>query len=209
MVDRSYLEFRSDLGLDASSAWKRASRSTIDPTLNSSVKRLNRDQADFDCMLNEFRCCADPQHVHQMIFVRFCGSGRDVQLGCDFLHGFPLGHELEHFALAPGELWASVRRWPTGGLCKNRDQVAGELRAQVVSAALHNLESFLQFVALGGLEDECRCPRTEHQYSEAHIHVHRQNDELAAQSHGCEALDGVEAIQQRHRQISQDQVWLE
>ena len=44
-------------------------------------------------------------------------------------------------------------------------------------------DSFLQFIAAGCFQHKCRGSRPENQYRQAYIGMHRQNDELAAQTH--------------------------
>jgi len=63
-----------------------------------------------------------------------------------------------------------------------------------------NPNSLFQFIASGGLQDESRSSRPKHQHGETYVGVHRQNYELAPQSHCCEILHCIETVQHRHRE---------
>jgi hypothetical protein len=62
--------------------------------------RSGRNQAQFDCLLNELCVRLHAKELHDSVLVELDGSWADVEQRCHFLHRFALCQELQHFSLS-------------------------------------------------------------------------------------------------------------
>ena len=69
------------------------------------VLMMGRSQREalVDGELDEFRIAFETKLLHDAVFVKSHGAGRDAQHACGFLHREPLGQQLQHLALAECE----------------------------------------------------------------------------------------------------------
>jgi hypothetical protein len=129
-------------------------------------------------------------------------------LESNFFHGLSLRDELQHLSLTGGKRRSFVDRGTARSFCENADQVAGKLRTQVASTALHHLDGFLEFIATRRLENERRGSGAEYAYGKTYIRMHGKNDELCAQTHPGEKLHGIKTVQERHRHVGENHIRL-
>ena len=149
--------------------------------------------------LDELRAGFHPELLHHLVFVGLGGAGGNVENRSDFLHGFALGDEGEHFGLAVGEAFGQLLN-AVEAFVQN---AAGDARGNITAAREHFLDGNGEFVAGGVFQyvshnAAARFEGLEHQFP---VIQHGQENGPRINSQGADSLDGLETVEPGHVDI--------
>jgi two-component system KDP operon response regulator KdpE len=161
-----------------------------------------RNEAVFDRVLNQLGAGLQPKKLHGAVFVEFDGSRADVENRRHLLHRFALRKELKDLTLARAQVaQPRVRRLEVE---PGVHHPFGNRRRDIAPALERLSDGGRQLGRRGIFQQVPRCLSPERFCRDARLTVLREVDDLDVRVQRFQLLAGVEAVQERHRNIDDD-----
>ena len=157
-----------------------------------------------DGELNQLGGGSNFELLHDSVLVERHRARGDVENVPDFLHRVPFGDELHDFPLARRQLLRAVGRF--GPLQHRSHQALRHQRGDVGPPPHHFADCGLELRGGRALEEVPggTCPKRRRR--KIRVLVHRQEDDAGVRKSLLDLARGVDAVQQRHRDVDDDDV---